>query len=143
MSTASSSSRPLTNPTTFDHRHRCRGQLAQKPILALGERLGQLLERVQGAVVVHEAHNVAADAARDLHEARRLPACQRLGPRQVQEVGPRSAREHLEAHRSSGYGCLISPAMLVHEGSNRRSVSSSGESELLVLPCSAAGTEAS
>ena len=58
--------------------------------------LGQLLQRVDAAVVVDEAHDVAVDAAHDLDEALALPLRERLLPGQVEEVRMAGAREELE-----------------------------------------------
>ena len=90
------------DPDHLYHRHRCCRQLTQQPVLALGKPGRQLLERVEDPVVVNEAHDVTADPARHFHDSRRAPLRQRLVPRQVQEVRPRLARQHLEAHRRKG-----------------------------------------
>ena len=71
---------------------------AQQPVLALREARRQLLQRVERAVVVDEADDVPADAARDVDEPRRLPLLERLAPRQVEEVGMSGARDELERH---------------------------------------------
>src|SRR5439155_4575619 len=80
-------------------------EVPQQPVLALGQPLGQLLERIEAAVVVDEAHDVARDAAGDLDDPVLLPLLERLGPREVEEVGVAGARDELELH--SPYDCCI------------------------------------
>ena len=83
----------------LDDGDRLVGQPPQEAVLAPGEPLRQLLERVDGAVVVDEPNDVAADPAHDLDEALVLPALERLLPRQVEEVRMPRAREQLQLGR--------------------------------------------
>ncbi len=75
-------------------------QLAQQPVLALGQRLRDLLERVMRAVVFHEAHDVAPDPAHDLNEPARLPVLERELPGQVEEIRMDSLRDQMDSHAS-------------------------------------------
>jgi len=74
------------------------GERAQQLVLALREPRRQFLERVEGAVVVDEANDVAADPALDVDEPWRLPAFERLIPGQVEEVGMTGADDEPERH---------------------------------------------
>jgi hypothetical protein len=75
-------------------------QVAQQPVLTQGEAFGELLERVEGAVVVDEPNDVAVQAAGDVDEARRLPFLQRQVPGQVAEV--RLAGSGQQSERDAG-----------------------------------------
>ena len=77
---------------------------AQQPVLALREVAGQLLQRVQGAPVVHEPHHVAVQTAHHLREAVHLPLTERLAPRQVEEVGVAGACDDPQRRRGAGHG---------------------------------------
>src|SRR3712207_7913736 len=56
---------PYTTLFRSDHvhdRHLRRGEPAEEVVFAPREALGQLLERIEAPVVVHEAHDMAVDA---------------------------------------------------------------------------------
>ena len=79
-STASSlSPRSLDDADRLDRRQADLRERAQQRYSRAARRRRQLLERVQRAVVVDEADDVAVDAARDLDEPRRLPLRERHG----------------------------------------------------------------
>ena len=87
----------------LDDGHALLGELAQEPVLALGEALRQLLQRVVRPVQLDEADDVAADAAREVDEELRGPVLEREAPRKLEEralVGPRDEPE--VARRTSG-----------------------------------------
>jgi len=64
------------------------GQRPEQPVLAPGQPLAELLEGVQGAVVVDEADHVPRDAPLpDLDQPLVLPVRQRLRPRQGEQPG--------------------------------------------------------
>ena len=70
----------------------------QRPLTARGP-FRQLLERVEVAVVLDEPHDVAADAADQVDEARRVPLLERRVPGQVEEARVPRARDQLEVRR--------------------------------------------
>ena len=86
----------------LDHGHRFLAEPAEQPVLAPGEALRELLQRVDAPVVLDEAHDVPADAAGHLDEALVLPLLERLRPRQVQEVGMARAGDELQADGHRG-----------------------------------------
>ena len=73
----------------------------EEAVLALREALRQLLEREELAVVVDEAHDVGADAARGDDEALVIPVVERLAPGKVEEVRVAGAGDELDAHSAS------------------------------------------
>ena len=86
---------------------------AQQRPLAPRRPLGQLLQRVEDAVVLDEPHDVAADAADQVDEARRVPLLERLVPGQVEEARMPRARDELEvraAHCSMVFLCSVACA---------------------------------
>ena len=83
----------------LDDRHLVRGQAAQEPVLLARDVGRQLLERVDGAAVLDEAHDVTVDAALDLDEPLGLPLLERPFPGQVEEVRVAGAGDELQARR--------------------------------------------
>src|SRR5581483_11493307 len=86
----------------------------QQPVLAPGEPLAQLLQRVQRPVVVDEADHVPGDAAlADLHQPLVGPVRERLRPRQGQQAGRVvGGWGEDEAHRySSTDGAMLAPVI--------------------------------
>ena len=77
------------------HLVRCEG--AQKAVLLAGEPHRQLLQRVEPAVVLDEAHHVAMDSRDHVDQALMRPALERALPGEVEEVGMARSREELEA----------------------------------------------
>ncbi len=93
----------------LDDRQRLALEAPQQRPLAARRPLGQLLQRVERAVVLDEAHDVAADAADQVDEARRLPLLERLLPRQVEEARVARARDQLEV---GGHGYSVEIVLL-------------------------------
>ena len=89
------------DPDRLDDRQALPLEAAQQRPLAARRALGQLLQRVERAVVLDEAHDVAADAADQVDEPLRLPLLERLAPRQVEEVRMAGARDELEVAAAS------------------------------------------
>ena len=94
------------DPDRLDDRQALPLEAAQERPLAAGRTLGQLLQRVERAVVLDEAHDVAADAADQVDEPLRLPLLERLAPRQVEEVRMTGARDEVEVRRRR-HRCVI------------------------------------
>src|SRR5215211_8803996 len=69
--------------------------MPEEPVLALGERLRNLLQRVVDAFDADEADDVAADAALERHEVGLGPLLEPRVPRQVEE--PRVERPRDDA----------------------------------------------
>ena len=97
---------PFAREDAYDLHHGklSRGQLPQQPVLAPGELVRQLLQRVDRPVVVDEAHDAAADPAHDAHEALGFPLLERVRPGQVEEV--RMARSCLQLEARSPIGVV-------------------------------------
>jgi hypothetical protein len=84
------------DPDRLDHGHAPLGELAQQPVLALGNALRQLLQRVVRPVQLDEADDVATDAARDVDMELRRPLLEWEAPRKLEEralVRPRDEPE--------------------------------------------------
>lgn len=73
-------------PDRLDHGQGFLLEAAEETVLTRREPWWQLLQGVDGSVVLDEADDVPVDAARDLDEALVVPLLERPLPRQVQEV---------------------------------------------------------
>jgi hypothetical protein len=71
-------------------------ELPEQPVLAQGQSLWQLLQRVVDAVELDEADDVPADPPLDLDQPLLGPVLQREPPRQVEERPLALAREQAE-----------------------------------------------
>ena len=69
----------------LDGRHGALRELSEQPVLAFRNPDGQLLQRVERAVQLHEAHDVAADAALRVDEDLRGPLLERQSPGKLEE----------------------------------------------------------
>ena len=81
------------DPDRFDCRDAAIAELDEVPVLALGDALRQLLQRVIRPVQVDEADDVAADAARDLDDEIVRPFLERQGPWEAEECALVRARD--------------------------------------------------
>ena len=88
------------DPDRLDDRQALAFEPAQQRPLAAGGPLRQLLQRVEGAVVLDEPHDVAADAADQVDDARSdVHSSSGVVPRQVEEARMARARDELELRR--------------------------------------------
>jgi hypothetical protein len=85
-------------PDRLDHRQSLAFEPAEQRPLSPRRPVGQLLERVERAVVLDESNDVPADPADQRDETWRAPVLQRLLPGQVEEARVPRARGQLE-HR--------------------------------------------
>ena len=91
---------PLGHADGLDDRQLPCRERPQQPVLAPRSPHRQLLERVEDAVVLDEAHDVARDAAHHVDEPLALPLLERQLPGQVEEVGVPRAGDELERRHS-------------------------------------------
>ena len=76
-------------------------ELVEQPVLALGDLLGELLDRVDRSGHPNEADDVARDAARQRDQAVRRPLVERGRPWQRQELGGVGCGGEEQAHAST------------------------------------------
>ena len=103
----------LRAPHDADHLHdrdTLVGEPPQQVPLALGQPLGQLLERIQLPVVVDEADDVPADAADEGDDPLRLPLRELLVPREVEEARMPRACVQLEARGRHQRRAIVAPS---------------------------------
>ena len=94
-------------PDRLDDRQALALEPAQQRPLAARRPLGQLLQRVERAVVLDEAHDVAADPADQVDDPLRLPLLERRVPRQVEEARVARARDELELRRGISSRAIV------------------------------------
>ena len=94
--------RSVTTATTIGRRQAVVGELAQQPVLALGEAVGQLLDDVRRPVALRpeldEAHDVAVQPEHAVH-VRQVPVVEVGGERQQPEVRVVRRIGELQPHR--------------------------------------------
>jgi hypothetical protein len=73
-------------------------EVAQHVVLVVGHRLADLLDGQNATRQVHEAHDVARDAAGERGEQGRRPLLQRNVPREVEERGLGRGRRNVQSH---------------------------------------------
>jgi hypothetical protein len=91
-------------PDGVDSRHTTLAQIDEEPVLAFGDALRQLLQRVVRPVQVDEPNDVAADAARDLDNQVLGPFLEGQAPREAEERALVRAGDEAEVIASGGNG---------------------------------------